>query len=90
MQVGGHGYLSESLTLLDQENDIAKSLNYVKKFHKNNLAFSYPNGSYDSSTLRIMEELGCKFAFTTKQIDVDNKASFLEIPRYDAPQYLPL
>ncbi len=90
MQVGGHGYLSESLTLLDQENDIAKSLNYVKKFHNNDLAFSYPNGSYDSSTLKIIEELGCKFAFTTEQIDVDNKASFLEIPRYDAPQYLPL
>jgi len=90
MEVGGHGYLSENLTLLDQKKDISQSLKYIKKFHKDDLIFSYPNGSYNKETLSLMEKYGCKFAYTTVPKLINKNVNNLEIPRFDGPQTLPL
>ena len=90
MEVGGHGYLSESLTSLDQEEDISKSLNYVKQFYNNDLIFSYPNGSYNNETLRLMKKYNCTYSYTTVQGNITENTSYLEIPRFDGPQTLPL
>lgn len=90
MEVGGHGYLSESLTLLDQEGDIPKSLEYIKSFHNNDLVFSYPNGEYNDKTLSLMAQYGCKFSYTTVSKSITKDFKNLEIPRFDGPRYLPL
>lgn len=90
MEVGGHGYLSESLTLLNQKKDISKSLEYIKSFHNNDLVFSYPNGEYNDKTLSLMKQYGCKFAYTTIPKPIDKNENPLEIPRFDGPQTLPL
>jgi len=90
MEVGGHGYLSESLTSLNQEEDISKCLNYVKKFYNDDLIFSYPNGSYNKETLELMKKYRCKFSYTTVQNTITKNTNYLEIPRFDGPQTLPL
>ncbi len=91
MTVGGHGYSSEALaTLENQEEDIKQSLSYVQKFYKKCLSFSYPNGSYNQETIDCMRKYGCEYAFTTVAQDMSNEMDFLAIPRFDAPQTLPL
>tara|TARA_Y100000310_G_C20505186_1_gene726055 strand:- start:59 stop:889 length:831 start_codon:yes stop_codon:yes gene_type:complete len=90
MEVGGHGYLSESLVSLNQEKEISKSLEYIKKFHDNDLIFSYPNGSYNNHTLKLMKKYSCKFSYTTIQDLITKNTNYLEIPRFDGPQTLPL
>ena len=90
MEVGGHGYLSESLVSLDQEKEIFNSLKYIKKFHNDDLIFSYPNGSYNKKTLKLMKKHGCKFSYTTIQDVITERTNYLEIPRFDGPQTLPL
>ena len=86
-EIGGHGFLSSPLTgIKDQKNDIIQSLDYVKKFHNQNLIFSYPNGKYDHNTLDILEDYGCKYAFTTIKQKLNINTPMLEIPRYDASQ----
>tara|TARA_R110000765_G_scaffold425960_1_gene540184 strand:+ start:631 stop:1518 length:888 start_codon:yes stop_codon:yes gene_type:complete len=88
-EIGGHGFLSSPLTAIrDQENDIIQSLDYVRKFYKGDIVFSYPNGKYNKDTLKILKKYNCKYAYTTVKENVDNNTSMLEIPRYDAPQDL--
>ena len=70
----------------DQENDIVQSLDYIKKFHKGDVSFSYPNGKYNKDTLEILRKYGCKYAYTIVKQDIKNNTSMLELPRYDAPQ----
>jgi peptidoglycan/xylan/chitin deacetylase (PgdA/CDA1 family) len=75
---------------LNQENDILQSIEYIKQFTNNNLVFSYPNGLYNNETLDIMKKYNCKFGFTTKIDNITKDTDLLQIPRYDAPQTLPL
>ena len=85
-EIGGHGFLSVPLTAIkDQEEDIIQSLNYVKKFYKGNIMFSYPNGKYNKDTIKILEKHNCKYAYTTVKENI-NDTSMLELPRYDASQ----
>lgn len=90
MEIGGHGYLSESLTSLNQEKEIFESLSYVRKFYNHDLIFSYPNGSYNKETLKLMKKYKCKFSYTTVQDVITKNTNYLEIPRFDGPQKLPL
>ena len=86
-EIGGHGFLSSPLTAIpNQKNDIIQSLDYVKKFYNEDIIFSYPNGKYDHDTLDILEDYGCKYAFTTVKQKLNINTSMLEIPRYDAAQ----
>ena len=39
-EIGGHGFLSHPLTTIDnQDNDINKSLKYIKKFNQKDIIF---------------------------------------------------
>ena len=85
-EIGGHGFLSAPLTAIkDQENDIIQSLDYVEKFFKGDIIFSYPNGKYNKDTIEILTKYGCKYAYTNIKKDINNDTSMLELPRYDAP-----
>jgi len=91
MEIGGHGYTSEGLALLkNQEEDIQLSLEYIQKFHQKPMTFSYPNGSYNEDTIHYMNKYGVKYAYTTVSQPLNSEMNFLEIPRFDAPQTLPL
>tara|TARA_R100001463_G_scaffold125798_1_gene183316 strand:+ start:927 stop:1751 length:825 start_codon:yes stop_codon:yes gene_type:complete len=90
MEIGGHGYSSEGLVNTNQEKEISESLKYVSKFYDDDLIFSYPNGSYDTKTLDLMKRYNCKFSYTTKKENITKDTNYLEIPRYDGPQDLPL
>ena len=52
--------------------------------------FSYPNGSYNKETLELMKKYRCKFSYTTVQETITKNTNYLEIPRFDGPQSLPL
>ena len=90
MKLGGHGHVSEALPNLNQENDISQSIKYIKRFTNDELIFSYPNGLYDNKTIDILKKYNCKFGFTTKIDNITKETDLLQIPRYDAPQTLPL
>jgi len=89
MHFGSHGfghYWLASLSHKQQEVDIKKSLNFLKKIgvDLNNWTMCYPYGSYNNDTISILKNNRCKLAFTTKvsiaQIDSDDR---LEVPRLD-------
>ena len=86
-EIGGHGFLSAPLiSVKDQQNDIMQSLDYIKKFYKGDVIFSYPNGKYNNDTLKILRKYGCKYAYNNLRQDINNDTSMLELPRYDASQ----
>ena len=62
----------------------------IKKFYDDDLIFSYPNGSYNKETLELMKKYRCKFSYTTVQETITKNTNYLEIPRFDGPQTLPL
>ena len=89
MHFGSHGfghYWLASLSRKQQEVDIKKSLNFLKKIGAdlNNWTMCYPYGSYNNDTISILKNNRCQLAFTTKvsiaQIDSDDR---LEVPRLD-------
>jgi peptidoglycan/xylan/chitin deacetylase (PgdA/CDA1 family) len=86
MEIGGHGFLSEALPNINQEDDIRKSLEFINKFDNNDLIFSYPNGKYDRATIEFLKKFDCKYAFTTIEGSIGVDTNLLEIPRYDGPQ----
>ena len=86
-EVGGHGFSSHIYPLLpDQEEDVRKTLEYIKKFTRGNIIYSYPNGKYNEETLEVLKKYNCKYAYTTVKADVNKNGSLLEIPRYDGAQ----
>jgi len=88
MTIGGHGYTSDNLLLIDDvSSDIKKSYNFVKKY-SNDFVFSYPNGGFDESIKGVLRECGCSLSYTVNPMTVTNLDSinYLEFPRYDAPQ----
>lgn len=86
--IGGHGYTSENLLLIDDfEDDIKKCAEFIKSEF-----ISYPNGGYNDEIKQACKKYGFNYGFTIEQktiteLDlIDN----LEMPRYDGPQKLPL
>ena len=91
MEIGAHGYTSKSLeSVEDQEEEISKSLEYVKQFDDKGLIFSYPQGSYNDQTLGLLKKYNCKYAYTTKPDFITGNIHALEIPRFNGPQTIPL
>ena len=91
MIIGGHGYHSTDLAgLKGQEEDVKESLLYAASFSAPPLSFSYPQGSYDDDTLSHAKTYNCEFAYTTRAENITPDTNFLKIPRFDAPQTLPL
>ena len=91
MIIGGHGYRSTDLACSkNQEEEIKKSLRYAASFATPPLSFSYPQGSYDEDTVSYAKTHNCEFAYTTRAENITPDTNFLKIPRFDAPQTLPL
>mgnify|MGYP003147522038 CR=1 FL=1 len=91
MIIGGHGYTSTDLASLNsQEEEIKESLLYAASFSSPPLSFSYPQGSYNDDTISYTKKHKCKFAYTTRAENITFDTNLLKIPRFDAPQTLPL
>jgi hypothetical protein len=92
--IGGHGDVSENLLLLDNMisySDIEDSLEFIKPF-ADTLVFSYPNGGFHNGHKDALKHYGCEIAFTVNPMTITNldTIDYLEFPRYDGPQKLPL
>ena len=73
MYIGGHGdkhFLLHILNLKKQEKEIKSAYDFLKNLHKNcanfNFYYCYPHGSYNQTSISILQKLNCKFAVTTK------------------------
>ena len=56
-----------SLTTIEQEKEIAKSLDALRSIRNkvSNWIMCYPYGGYNDTTLSILEKMGCALALTT-------------------------
>jgi len=88
MTVGGHGYTSENLLLLDDVDfDIRESHKLIKKY-SDDFVFSYPNGGFDQNIKDVLKDCDCTLSYTVQPMTITDLDSvdYLEFPRYDGPQ----
>lgn len=89
MHIGSHGYDHYWLASLSEENqeiEIKKSIHFLNDIgiSNNNWTMCYPYGSYNDTTIKILNKLGCKLALTTEvSIAKPNKTNRFAIPRLD-------
>ena len=89
MDIAAHGYEHRRLALLDedaQRDEIARSkelLAAILGTEPRAWTFSYPYGSRDATTRRLLAEAGCALAFTTDPSRVGTHDDLLELPRLD-------
>ena len=87
--VGNHGHNhfwwnNLSKDEMDQELDL--SISFLKRIgvDMNNWTASYPYGSYDDQSIRMLEDRGCKLAVTTDvDIATTNESARFVMPRLD-------
>lgn len=92
--IGSHGYNHYwwgKLNKDEQEIEIKKSINYLKKikvFDKN-FSVCFPYGSYNLQTLNLLNKYKIKFALTTKVGKINNKnlTNVFELPRFDTNDF---
>ena len=92
MVIGGHGNSSDNLLLVDDiEQDIIKSHWFVQHF-SDDFIFSYPNGGFNEEIKNIMKRYQCNLSYTVipQTITSLDSVDYLEFPRYDSPQKIPL
>ena len=92
MVIGGHGNSSDNLLLLDDvESDINRSHWFTQHF-SDDFVFSYPNGGFNGEVKDIMKKYKCKLSYTIvpQTITSLDTVDYLEFPRYDSPQKIPL
>lgn len=93
MHVGSHSYSHEWLNRLnprDQENEIIRSTNFLKKLGIDHHEFvmSYPYGGYDDGLINILNENNFKLAFTTRPgKTVLSKTNAFMLERYDTNDF---
>jgi peptidoglycan/xylan/chitin deacetylase (PgdA/CDA1 family) len=96
MTIGGHGFTHSWLNHLPPENqqrELSHSIDWLKQLgvSKDRLTYCYPFGGYNTDTLRLLRNMGCKFALTTRvDLNAINGVLALEIARIDTndlPQY---
>ena len=95
MEIGGHGNFSDDLLTLPAaavKDDIEASLEFVQESYGLHRFFSYPNGGYNKTIKDCMKESRYDLVFTTEPKTISSIKSLdrLAVPRYDAPQRLPL
>ncbi len=88
MYLGSHGYKHywlEKLNYKEQEKDINLSLEFLKEvgLDMENWVVCYPFGSFNSDTIKILNEKKCVYGFTTKEGVADTKMDNLTLPRVD-------
>ncbi len=88
MDIAAHGYEHRRLGLLDeqaQREEIARSKDLLAAILpvSDHWFFSYPYGSRDATTRRLLAEAGCALAFTTEPRRVGAHDDLLELPRID-------
>jgi peptidoglycan/xylan/chitin deacetylase (PgdA/CDA1 family) len=90
MEVGSHGtrhFWMNQLSREDQALDLDESLEFLARLglSRHGFFYCYPYGSYNATTLELLDERECACAFTTKvsRFSIGKGASLLEIPRLD-------
>ena len=92
MHIGSHGfdhYWLGSLTREKQENEIEKSVEFINSIGAdvNNWTICYPYGSYNSDTISVLKQHGCRMGFTCEQKVADlslySSDSLYKVPRLD-------
>jgi peptidoglycan/xylan/chitin deacetylase (PgdA/CDA1 family) len=96
MDIAAHGYEHRRLALLDEETqraEIARSKQLLASVLSGpgpsrdpvpeQWAFSYPYGSRNATTRRLLAEAGCALAFTTDPRRARADEDLLELPRLD-------
>ena len=79
-----------SLTTIEQEKEIAKSLDALRSIRNkvSNWIMCYPYGGYNDTTLSILEKMGCALALTTivgaADLSCQNK---FELKRWDTNDF---
>mgnify|MGYP000368424790 CR=1 FL=1 len=92
--IGSHGhnhYWWDSLNRDEMRQELDLSMSFLKKIgvDMNNWTACYPYGSYDTQSIEMLEQRGCKLAVTTKtDIATTNKKTRFIMPRLDT-NYLP-
>lgn len=71
MHFGCHGFTHQwlnSLEPMEQEQEIVRSLSFLANVGVDTSSWSmtYPSGVYDASLIQIIQEKGCKIAFTVE------------------------
>ena len=91
MHFGVHTYSHkwlDQLSVDEQYQEIKKSIDFfTNKLNINDcFSVSYPFGSYNLESLKILKKNNFNYAFTTKvgSLNLKNIQKYLEIPRYDA------
>jgi len=90
MHIGAHGNTHEWMQFMSyeqQKKEVASSKKFLKKIVKSDdlLSFSYPYGSYNKNTIKILKKYKFNFGLTTEQnffTKLDAKNQFI-LPRYD-------
>ena len=89
MHIGSHGYdhyWLGSLTKEKQELEIDRSLEFLQSvgINQDSWTMCYPYGNYNSDTIEILQNKGCKLALTTHTAlaDIDQQKRF-EMSRLD-------
>lgn len=87
--IGNHGYNHywwNSLNEKEMNQELDLSINYLEKIgvNMNNWTASYPYGSYDDQSVKMLSERGCKLAVTTEVAiaRTSNNTRFI-MPRLD-------
>ncbi len=85
-----HPYKLGTLSFEEQNNELMKNFKHIKKCtNKKPFSISYPNGSYDNNTIKILKKLKIKVGFcSTMNILSKNKQNKLFFPRLDHSQIL--
>ena len=87
MHFGGHTYNHYwlgSLTKEKQRIEIKQSMSFLNNIGCNmdNWTMCYPYGSYNDSTIELMNEYNCKLALTTEvDVSIPNKKNKFKLPR---------
>jgi peptidoglycan/xylan/chitin deacetylase (PgdA/CDA1 family) len=91
MHIGNHGYNHywwNSLNKQEMNNELDLSLNFLENLgvDMNNWTACYPYGAYDDQCINMLEQRGCKLAFTDDTevgIATTNKNTRFVMPRLD-------
>lgn len=88
MHTANHPWM-ETLNFEAQQKEIKKNINFFKqnRIFYDDITFCYPYGSYNKSTIKILQENSIKFGITTKPKKFYNSMSSLEIPRFDTNDF---